>query len=109
MTVLLGVAIIIVLGLMVGLGVRRAMNTDTGAKPVPATIPVPASAAAATAGQPSFNAYTIRDGQSVADARIEGGLLVVRVTGDAADEVMTLDPRTGELISRITFKKAEQP
>jgi hypothetical protein len=102
MTVIgLGIAIVVVVALMVGLIVRRG-----SAKPEPAraeavsAVPKPEAAA-------NYNTMVVREDTQIADARIDGGLLVVRTTGGEADEVMTFDPRTGQLLARITLKKSD--
>jgi hypothetical protein len=105
-TIGLGVAIIVVLGLMIGLTIKRATATDA-AKPPPSGVPVPQTPAAGP--QPAFNTLYVREGTSVAEARIDDGLLVVRTTGDAADEVMIFDPKTAQIVSRITLKKSDEP
>jgi hypothetical protein len=105
MTVIgLGIAIILVLALMVGMIVKGAGRKPETAKPQAAAsaIPVPETAA-------NYNTLTVREGTTIADARIEGGLLVLRTTGDEADEVMTFDPKTGQMLARITLKKGDAP
>lgn len=105
MTVIgLGIAIVVVLALMVGMVVKRMNARQNEPKAQPAThssIPQPGTPA-------SYNTMIVREGTSIADAKIEGGLLVLRTTNDDADEVMTFDPKTGQLLARITLKKSDQ-
>lgn len=101
-TIGLGVAILVVLALMVGLAIRR-MNAKPQAAPPPvagAQTPQPAPAA-------NYNTMIVREGTAIADAKIEGGLLILRTTNDEADEVMTFDPKSGQLLARITLKKSD--
>ena len=102
MTVIgLGIAIVVVVALMVGLIVKRGSTKPERVRPeAVAALPKPADAA-------NYNTMVVRDDVQIADARIEGGLLIVRTTGGAADEVMTFDPRTGQLLARITLKKSD--
>ena len=101
----LGLAIIFVLALMIGLAIKRS-GAPASAPTTPSSIPVPGNAAATI--NPAYNTFNIREGTTVADARIDGGLLIVRTTNDYADEILTFDPRSGQLISRITLKKTDQ-
>lgn len=101
----MGIAIVVVLALMVGMIVRGARpKAEVTKGPPPAGIPVPGPGAAA-----NYNSMIVREGTTIADARIEGGLLLLRTTNDDADEVMTFDPKTGQLLARITLKKSDAP
>lgn len=102
MTVIgLGIAIVVVVALMVGLIVRRGST-----KPEPSP-PDAVSAVTKPESAANYNTMVVREDTQIADARIDGGLLVVRTTGGEADEVMTFDPRTGQLLARITLKKSD--
>lgn len=102
----MGIAIIVVLALMVGMIVKGTRAKPDAGRPAPAGIPAPA----AGPGQPAnYNSMIVREGTTIADARIEGGLLLLRTTSDEAEEVMTFDPRTGQLLARITLKKTDSP
>lgn len=104
-TIGLGVAIILVLALMVGMIVKRATAKPELGNPTATALKAPTPAP----GDTAFNTLNVREGTSIADARIEGGFLVLRTTSDMADEVMTFDPKTGQLLARITLKKTDQP
>jgi hypothetical protein len=107
-TIGLGIAILVVLALMVGLVVRRA--TVKPASPAPAaSIPVPASSAAKTPLATVASTIVIRRGMALADARLDDGVLILRTVGGDADEVITLDPKSGHVLARITLKKSDGP
>lgn len=102
-TIGLGIAIVLVLALMVGMIIKRATTKSEPASPVTTELkpPVPAS------GDTAFNSFVVREGTTIADARIEGGYLILRTTNDQADEVMTFDPKSGQMLARITLKKSD--
>lgn len=103
MTVIgLGIAIVLVLALMVGMIVKR-MN----AKPDEPKSKAPVAAIPQADAPANYNTMVVREGTTIADTKIEGGLLVMRTTNDEADEVMTFDPKTGQLLARITLKKSD--
>jgi hypothetical protein len=103
MTVIgLGIAIVLVLALMVGMIVKR-MN----AKPDEPKSQAPVAAIPQAGAPANYNTMVVREGTTIADTKIEGGLLVMRTTNDEADEVMTFDPKTGQLLARITLKKSD--
>jgi hypothetical protein len=101
----MGIAIIVVLALMVGMIVKGTRSKPDASKPqATASVPVPEAGPGAPA---NYNTMVVREGTTIADARIEGGMLVLRTTSDEADEVMTFDPKTGQLLARITLKKSD--
>jgi hypothetical protein len=91
----LGIAILLVVAAMIGMAVRQAYL-----KP-------PAQTATATLNPgdvPELN-LDLAAGQSLADTRIENGLLVVRLSGTQADEVLVIDPAKSRVISRVRFNR----
>jgi hypothetical protein len=99
----LGIAILIVLGLMVGFAINRASNptTNQAAKPLPASVPQ----AQAALDAPAYNTFTLREGATVAETRLVNDQLMIRTTGDDADEILIFNARTGELQTRLTLKR----
>lgn len=91
----LGVAILIVVAAMIGMAIKRAYSNP------------PAETATATLkpGEvPELN-LDLAAGQQVADTRIEAGLLLVRLTGTTADEILVIDPAKSKVVSRVRFNK----
>jgi hypothetical protein len=86
---------------MVGLIIKRVTSTEPKAVTVSDT-PQPALTENA-------NALTLPAGATVAEAKIEGGILLIRTTSAGGDEVMAFDPKTGKMLSRIAFKKPAAP
>ncbi len=81
----LGVAILLVLAAMIGWAVNRAPSV----KP---------------AVNPELN-LDLAPGSAVAQARMDGTLLVVHITGPQGDEVLVIDPTKSKVISRVRFNK----
>jgi hypothetical protein len=91
----LGIAIIVVLALMIGMAIKQALFDK------------PASTATATfkPGEvPELN-LDLAPGTSVAEARLDGSNLVVRIAGPDADEVLIIDPTKSRVLSRVRFNK----
>lgn len=93
----LGIAILLVVAAMIGMAVRRAYMD-----PSP-----PAVTASLKPGEvPELN-LDLAPGTTVAEARMDGAYLVVRITGPAADEVLVIDPAKSKVISRVRLNKKE--
>jgi hypothetical protein len=107
-TIGLGIAIIVVLALMVGLVVRRASVKPANPEAV-AAIPVPVVTAVKAPQTTVSTTIVVRKGTALAEARFDDGVLVLRTVGGDADEVITMDPKTGHVLTRITLKKSDSP
>ncbi len=95
----LGIAIVMVLAAMIGFAIKRAYSTE----------PAQTTSVAVKPGEvPELN-LDLAVGQAIADTRIENGLLIVRVTGAAADEVLVIDPAKSKVLSRVRFNKPSTP
>ncbi len=95
----LGIAILLVVAAMIGMAVKKGFG---GA-------PEQTTTAAFKPGEvPELN-LDLAAGQAIADTRIEGGLLIVRVTGTAADEILVIDPAKSKVLSRVRFNKPAAP
>lgn len=91
----LGIAIIVVLALMIGMAIKQAVFDK----------PAPTTTATFKPGEvPELN-LDLPAGTSVAEARLDGANLVVRVTGPEADEVLIIDPAKSRVVSRVRFNK----
>jgi hypothetical protein len=91
----LGIAIIVVLALMIGMAIKQAVFDK----------PAPTTTATFKPGEvPELN-LDLAPGTSVAEARLDGANLVVRVTGPEADEVLIIDPAKSRVLSRVRFNK----
>ncbi len=95
----LGIAILLVVAAMIGMAVKKGFSTTAEQTTTVAVKP----------GEvPELN-LDLAAGQAIADTRIEGGLLIVRVTGTAADEVLVIDPAKSKVLSRVRFNKPPAP
>lgn len=95
----LGIAILIVVAAMIAMAVRNAWHKDEGA---PAT---QAHTVVLKPGDvPELN-LDLDPGALVADARMEGSTLVVRITSPAGDQVLVIEPSKSKVISRIRFNR----
>ena len=93
----LGIAILVVLALMIGMAIRQAVY----GKPEPA----PAATASLKPGDvPELN-LDLQPGMTVAETRMNGTYLIVRIVGTEAEEVLVIDPTKTRVISRIRFNK----
>jgi len=100
----LGIAILIVVAAMIAMAIRNMIRKDAAATApqVQATVLKPGEI-------PELN-VDLDPGAAVADARLDGATLVVRITAPAGDQVMLIEPSTSKVISRIRFnKKAAGP
>lgn len=98
----LGIAILLVVAAMIGMAIRRAWTPKDPA----------ASTAATTLPQATFRPGEVLElnldleaGASVADARLEGRMLVVRITSPTSDQILLIDQETSRVISRIRFNR----
>ena len=95
----LGIAILLVVAAMIGMAIKRGYATE----------PAQTTTVAVKPGEvPELN-LDLAAGQTIADTRIEDGLLIVRVTGTAADEVLVIDPAKSKVLSRVRFNKPPAP
>lgn len=91
----LGIAILLVVAAMIGFAIKKGFNKEAEQTTTAAFRP----------GEvPELN-LDLAPGQAIADTRIEGGLLIVRVTGTAADEILVIDPAKSKVLSRVRFNK----
>jgi hypothetical protein len=91
----LGIAIIVVLALMIGMAIKQAVFDK----------PAPTTTATFKPGEvPELN-LELPAGTTVAEARLDGANLVVRITGPEADEVLIIDPAKSRVVSRVRFNK----
>jgi hypothetical protein len=98
----LGIAILLVVAAMIGMAIRRVWIA-----PPPA-----ASSGAATLPQATFRPgealelnLDLEAGATVADARLEGRMLVVRIASPTSDQILLIDHETSRVISRIRFNR----
>jgi hypothetical protein len=98
----LGIAILLVVAAMIGMAIRRVWMAP----------PPEAASAASTLPQATFRPgealelnLDLEAGASVADARLEGRMLVVRITAPTSDQVLLIDQETSRVISRIRFNR----
>lgn len=98
----LGIAILLVVAAMIGMAIRRVWMAP----------PAEAASAASTLPQATFRPgealelnLDLEAGASVADARLEGRMLVVRITAPTSDQVLLIDHETSRVISRIRFNR----
>ncbi|MEQ1754675.1 MAG: hypothetical protein ABL973_11135 [Micropepsaceae bacterium] len=93
----LGIAILLVVAAMIGMAIRNAYSKgpETSA-PVQATLK-PGEA-------PELN-LDLEPGATVSDAKMDGSLLIVRVTSPVSDEVLVIDPAKSKIINRIRFNR----
>lgn len=91
----LGIAILIVVAAMIAMGIRNAYMKEA---------PPAATAAVKPGDVPELN-LDLAPGTTVAEARMDGSYLVVRITGPAADEVLVVDPAKSKVISRVRLNK----
>ena len=97
----LGIAILIVVAAMIAMAVRNMMRKDAAA----AAPQVQAQAVVLKPGEiPELN-VDLDPGAAVADARLDGATLVVRITAPTGDQVMLIEPSTSKVVSRIRFNR----
>jgi len=92
----LGIAILLVLAGMIGMAVKQAVFD-----------PKPAASTTATLkpGEvPELN-LELAPGTTIAESRLDGTRLIVRITGPQADEILIIDPAKSKVLSRVRFNK----
>ena len=95
----LGIAIIVVLALMVGMAIKQSIYGK------PADTAAPATAASLKPGEvPELN-LDLAPGMTVAETRMDGTHLIVRIVGTDNEEVLVIDPTKSKVLSRIRFNK----
>jgi len=95
----LGIAILIVVAAMIAMAVRNMMR-----KEAVATAPQVQTAVLKPGEIPELN-VDLDPGAAVADAKLDGTTLVVRITAPTADQVLIIEPSTSKVISRIRFNR----
>ena len=106
----LGIAILIVIAAMIGLAIRRTSNTAEPAQAAstqPSPVPIPA-AAAARPGEAIELDIELAPGETLADARLENGTLLVRTTAATGDQLLLIDPASSRVLHRIRFNRAPE-
>ena len=97
----LGIAIIVVLALMIGMAIRQAVY----GKPSETTAATPSTSATLKPGDvPELN-LDLAPGMNVAETRMDGTHLIVRLTGPNAEEILVIDATKQRVLSRIRFNK----
>lgn len=92
----LGIAIIVVLALMIGMAIKQAVFDKKDA---------PAATASLKPGEvPELN-IDLAPGMTVTETRIDAGLLIVRITGASAEEILVIDPTKSKVLSRVRLNK----
>lgn len=95
----LGIAIIMVIAAMIGMAIRNAWRKDADA-PV-----IQAQAVILKPGDvPELN-FDLDPGATIAEARMDGSVLVVHVTAPAGDQILVVDPARSKVLSRIRFNR----
>jgi hypothetical protein len=95
----LGIAILIVVAAMIAMAVRNVMHKDA-----PATSSQGQAVVLKPGEIPELN-FDLDAGAAVADARLDGKTLVVRITAPTGDQVLIIEPSTSKVISRIRFNR----
>lgn len=106
----LGIAILIVIAAMIGLAIRRASNTADPAQAAstqPSPVPIPAAAAVRPGEAIELN-IELAPGETLADARLENGTLLVRTTAATGDQLLLIDPASSRVLHRIRFNRAPE-
>lgn len=95
----LGIAILLVLAAMIGLAVKQAMYGK----------PEALATATLNPGEiPELN-LDLAPGTAIAETRLDGATLIVRITGPDSEEILLLDPAKQKVLSRVRFNKKAQP
>jgi len=98
----LGIAILLVVAIMVGMAIRRVWMPK---KPEAITTTSEVAAPTSLPGEAMELNLDLEPGGSVADAKLEGRTLVVRVTSPTSDQVFMIDRDSSKVISRIRFNR----
>ena len=97
----LGIAILVVLALMIGMAIKQALYPKTGDTAAPAAA---ATASLKPGDAPELN-LDLAPGMTVAETRMDGPHLIVRLTGPSTEEILVIDPAKQRVLSRIRFNK----
>ncbi len=105
----LGIAILIVIAAMIGLTIRRAMDKPEETASASA-IPAPASTTAAPSrpGEAIELNFNLGPGEALADAHLENGTLLVRISSASGDQLLVIDPANSRVLHRIRFNRAQE-
>jgi hypothetical protein len=98
----LGIAILIVIAAMIGLTIRRAMDKPDETASAPA---IQAPAVPSRPGEAMELNVTLGPGETLADARLENGSLLVRITAPGGDQLLIIDPASSRVLHRIRFNR----
>jgi hypothetical protein len=91
----LGIAILLVLAAMIGMAVKQAMYGK----------PEALATATLNPGEiPELN-LDLAAGTAIAETRLDGATLIVRITGPESEEILLLDPAKQKVLSRVRFNK----
>ena len=107
----LGIAILIVIAAMIGLTIRRAMDKPeepASASAIPAPAPASTTAAPSRPGEAIELNFNLGPGEALADAHLENGTLLVRISSASGDQLVIIDPATSRVLHRIRFNRAEE-
>jgi len=106
----LGIAILIVIAAMIGLTIRRAMDKPEDTATSAPAIPAPASAVAVPSrpGEAIELNFNLGPGETLADAHLENGALLVRISAAAGDQLLIIDPASSRVLHRIRFNRAPE-
>jgi hypothetical protein len=92
----LGIAILLVVAAMIGMAVRNALYGSKSSTGTTATL---------KPGEvPELN-LDLPPGAAIAESRMDGATLVVRVTSAEGDEILIIDPGKSKVLSRVRFNK----
>ena len=97
----LGIAILLVVAIMVGMAIRRVWMPKKPEAQTTTEVAAPTS----LPGEAMELNLDLEPGASVADAKLEGRTLVVRVTSPTSDQVFMIDRDSAKIISRIRFNR----
>jgi len=91
----LGIAIIVVVAAMIGMAIKRTVFDKK---------PASATATLNPGDVPELN-LDLPAGTTIAESRLDGATLVVRITGPDGDEILIIDPAKSRVLSRVRFTK----
>ena len=97
----LGIAILLVVAIMVGMAIRRVWMPKKTEAQTTTEVATPTS----LPGEAMELNLDLEPGASVADAKLEGRTLIVRVTSPTSDQVFMIDRDSAKVISRIRFNR----
>jgi uncharacterized iron-regulated membrane protein len=97
----LGIAILLVVAIMVGMAIRRVWMPKKPEAQTTTEVAEPTS----LPGEAMELNLDLEPGASVADAKLEGRTLIVRITSPTSDQVFMIDRDSSKVISRIRFNR----